>query len=58
MNKVIFVINLSICGLFNHLKPSGKHMSHLLLTISNSVFCIYVFHMTVSVNTDYFLKRH
>jgi hypothetical protein len=25
---------------FNTLKPSGKHMYHLLLTISNSAFCI------------------
>jgi hypothetical protein len=44
--------------LFNRLRPCGKYMSHMLLKINNYVFCIYVFRMTLSVNSDYFLKQH
>jgi hypothetical protein len=28
------------------------------LTISNSAFCVYGFHMILSVNRDYLLKQH
>jgi hypothetical protein len=38
------------------LKPSVKYMSHLLQQSVTS-FCIYVFRMILTVNSDYFLKQ-
>jgi hypothetical protein len=38
------------------LRPSGIYMSHLLQQSVTS-FCIYVFHMILTVNSDHFLKQ-
>jgi hypothetical protein len=39
----------------NPLKPSGNYT--VILTIFNTILCIYGFHMLLTVNSDYFLKH-
>jgi hypothetical protein len=43
-------------SVINPLKPSGNYVPPAL-TITNSAFCIYVFHMILTVNRDYFLEQ-
>jgi hypothetical protein len=40
----------------NPLKPSGNYVL-LISTVSHTSFCIYVFRIILSLNTDYFLKQ-
>jgi hypothetical protein len=41
------------------LKPCGKNIYiPSTLTIIKAVFCIYLFRMILSLNSDYFLKQH
>jgi hypothetical protein len=42
--------------IFNPLKPNDKYVP-VALTISNASFCIYMFRVILTANSDYFLKQ-
>jgi hypothetical protein len=46
--------NVCLCKLFNPYRYSVP----AILTVCNTVFCIYWFHISLSVNTDCFHEQH
>jgi uncharacterized protein with PQ loop repeat len=58
-SNTLLIFHRSFLRLFTH-PYIRANMVYVLpaLTISNSSFCIYVFHMIIRINIDYFLKQH
>jgi hypothetical protein len=48
----------SLFFLIDPLKPSGNYTHHLIQQSVNLEFCIYLFYVILSVNSDYFFKQN
>jgi hypothetical protein len=53
----VLLQNANNHGVNYPLRLSGNYVPPDLI-ISNSVLCIYTFHMILNVKSDYFLKQH
>jgi hypothetical protein len=56
MTDTSFCVQIGWDRSLNPLKLCGKNVWPVL-TVTNFAFCIYVFHMILTVNIDYFLEQ-